>query len=266
MKDNNQEYLNLAESPYWKSRRTIRNFSAKEVNKDLIFNLIDKAAKAPTTGGMQLYSAIVSQSTEILAKLAPAHFNQPAAKNARMIITVVADFNRFEKWCVQRDAKPGFNNFESFTAAFLDAVIFAQQLTTLMEMEGLGVCWLGTATYTASTIGEILNLPKMTVPVAALAVGWPADEGVDAERLPTGSIIHNETYHDYSKDRIEEIFAEKEALESNKKFVTENNAKSLAHVFTDIRYPESNAVKFSEDFYNYIEKQGFTFPDNSNKR
>ena len=226
-KDN---YSGMADSSYWKNRRTIRSFTDEEVDGQLIFDLIDKACKAPTTGGMQLYSVVITSEMPLLEKLRECHFNQPAAKNAKLIMTVVADFNRFDKWCTQREAKPGFDNFESFVAAFLDATIFSQQLTTLMELSGLGVCWLGTATYTASRIGELLHLPRLTVPVASLAVGWPADDGVEAERLPAGAVIHEETYDDYTPERIDEIFAEKEVLAVNKKFVEDNEIAAHSHL------------------------------------
>lgn len=245
---------------YWLNRRTIRSFSDKPVDDRLLFDLLQGASKAPTTGGMQLYSVIISREPEHLKSLAALHFNQPAATGAKVMITVVADFNRFEKWCLLRGAEPGFDNFESFVSAMLDATIFTQQLNTLLELEGLGACYLGTTTYTASRIGDLLKLPRLTVPVATLAVGWPLDDGAEAERLPTGAVIHHEEYTDYSSDRIEEIFAEKEMLETNRKFVEENNVPSLAHVFTDVRYPKDNAELFSKDFYDYIARQGFRFP------
>lgn len=255
-----ESYGNLADSTYWKNRRTVRKFTGRDVPDSLLFDLIDKAAKAPTTGGMQLYSVVVTREREILDRILPAHFNQPAATGAKVLLTIVADFNRFEKWCLQRGAEPGFDNFQSFVAAMLDATIFSQQLNTLLETEGLGVCYLGTTTYNAPAIGEALKLPRLTVPVVTLAVGWPDGEAPDAERLPAGALIHDEVYHDYTSERIEEIFAEKESLDVNRKFVAENNLPTLAHVFTDVRYPASNAQHFSEVFIDYIEQQGFKFP------
>lgn len=252
---------NLLQSDYWTDRRTVRAFTDDEVPDSVLLPLIEKAAKSPTTGGMQLYSVIVSRRKELLEALAAQHFNQPASKGAKVLLTVVADFNRFAKWCELRGAEPGFDNFESFVAAMLDATIFAQQLNTLLELAGLGVCYLGTTTYTASAIGALLELPQLTVPVVTLAIGYPANEGVEAERLPTEAIVHNEKYHDYSQHQIDAIFAFKEALPVNKKFVEKNGMPSLAHVFTDIRYPRANAELFGKDFYNYILSQGFHFPD-----
>lgn len=255
------DYSSIADSSYWTDRATVRNFTIDEVPDDILLPLIDKAAKAPTTGGMQLYSIIITRGEKLKKALDACHFNQPAATGAKVLLTIVADFNRFEKWCLLRGAKPGFGNFESFVAAMLDATIFAQQLNSLLETAGLGVCYLGTTTYTAKAIGEILSLPRLAVPVVTLAVGWPEAEGVATERLPLHSIVHSETYHDYSPEQIEEIFRDKEELETNRKFVEENNVPSLAHVFTDIRYPKANAERFSREFFEYINKAGFVFPE-----
>lgn len=260
---NKSRNLDFANSGYWVNRRTIRSFTNQEIPEHFIFNLIEKASKAPTTGGMQLYSVVVTKDSKLIEELAIQHFNQPAATGAKLMLTIVADFNRFDHWCRINDADPGFNNFESFIAALLDAVIFAQQLTTLMELEGLGVCYLGTTTYNASKIGEILELPQLVIPVVTLSIGWPADDGIETERLPTGALIHYEKYQTYTDDRIKEIFSMKENLPSNKRFIEENGVPSLAHVFTQIRYPRSNAEIFGKDFFDYIEKQGFHFPKNN---
>ncbi len=251
----------LFESKYWEGRATARRFTEREVTKELIAEIVKKAAHAPTTGGMQLYSVVVTRDADIRKRLAAAHFNQPAATGNCIFLTFVADFNRFNHWCELRGAKPGFSNFESFTAAFIDTVIFAQQFNTLAELAGLGCCYLGTTTYTASQIGRILDLPEMTVPVVTLAVGWPDGKSAGAERLDPSVFIHEETYRDYGDCEIDKIYSDKEALSVNRSFVEENGKPSLAHVFTEVRYPEANAVKFSEDFYEYISSQGFKWPE-----
>jgi len=45
---------------------------------------------------------------------------------APVVLTFCADFNRFSQWCTQRNAEPGYGNFQSFMAAAIDALIFAQ--------------------------------------------------------------------------------------------------------------------------------------------
>lgn len=132
----------FVESDYWTKRATERKFTDREVSRELIADLVKKAAHAPTTGGMQLYSVVVTRDADVKKDLAAAHFNQPAATGNGIFLTFVADFNRFSRWCEQRGAKPGFGNFESFIAAMLDAVIFAQQFNTLAELAASVVCIL----------------------------------------------------------------------------------------------------------------------------
>ena len=229
-------------SNYFKNRKTIRKYQDKPVDETLIYDLLSLSMEAPTTGGMQLYSAIVSTDKAVIEKLAPCHFNQPAIKNAPM------------------DAKHGYDNFQSFVSALLDVTIFAQQFNTIAEMNGLGCCYLGTTTYNAPDIASVLNLPKLVVPVTTLTVGYPDDDSVKAERLPLRGIVHKNIYSDYSAEQIKEIHAEKESLDINKKYVAENGKENLAQVFTDVRYTKENNELFSEIFYKFIEEQGFHFP------
>ncbi len=247
-------------SNYFKNRKTIRKYQDKPVDETLIYDLLSLSMEAPTTGGMQLYSAIVSTDKAVIKKLAPCHFNQPAIKNAPMVITFCADFNRFVKWCDLSNAKHGYDNFQSFVSALLDVTIFAQQFNTIAEMNGLGCCYLGTTTYNAPDIASVLNLPKLVVPVTTLTVGYPDDDSVKAERLPLRGIVHKNIYSDYSAEQIKEIHAEKESLDINKKYVAENGKENLAQVFTDVRYTKENNELFSEIFYKFIEEQGFHFP------
>lgn len=245
---------------YWQNRRTIRKYSDREVTDALLEDLIEKATHAPTTGNMQLYSVIITRDADKRKELAPAHFNQPAATGAPVLLTFCADFNRFSHWCFVSDAKPGFFNFQSFMTATIDAVILTQQFVTLAEREGLGCCYLGTTTYNAPAIAKTLGLPMLVVPICTIAVGWPAEEGAVSDRLPLSAIIHRETYYDREDDEVMEYYAYKESLPESAKFVAENGKKNLAQVFTDVRYPKENNEKFSEVLFDHINKVGFRFP------
>lgn len=242
-------------------RKTIRKYSSQDVPQELIDSLLEAAAHAPTTGNMQLYSVIVSRDEEMKRRLHPAHFNQPAAVGAPLILTFCADFNRFVKWCEASGADPGYGNFQSFMSAVFDTVIFAQQFNTLAEEAGLGCCYLGTTSYNAPQIAEVLGLPDLVVPVVALSVGYPAEDGVVSDRLPLAAIVHNEIYHNESPEDVRaNFFAYKESLPESIKFVAENDKETLAQVFTDVRYPRSTNETFSKIYFDFIEKAGFPFP------
>lgn len=248
----------MENASYWMTRRTIRKYDkTRSVSDELLRDLMEKAMQAPTTGNMQLYSVVVTRNRDKLADLAKEHFNQPASTGADVLLTFCADFNRFTKWCDARDAKHGFGNLQSLMSAVLDTTIVAQQFTTLAEMAGLGVCYLGTTTYNAPGIAKKLGLPKMVVPIVTLAVGYPAEEGEVSDRLPLEGVIHYEAYKDYSAEDIDRIYAPKEAREDSKRFVAENGKETLAQVFTDLRYPERNNVTFSEVLLGFLKSAGF---------
>lgn len=239
------------------NRRTIRKFKTDEVPDVILNSLFEKAFRSSTTGNMQLYSVIVTKDKAQKERLAPAHFNQPAYANAPMVITFCADFNRFTKWCEQRNATPGYNNAESFACAALDATIVAQTFCVAAEEAGLGICYLGTTTYNPDLIAEVLQLPKLVVPIVTLSVGYPDENPACSDRLPINAIVHHETYKDYSDEMIDQIFAGKESLKENQKFVEENKKENLAQVFTDIRYTKKDMEYFSQKLLDFIKKQGF---------
>jgi len=242
---------------YWENRATVRDFLDKPVDDALIFSILEKASHAPTTGNMQLYSVVLTRDPERKEKLLPAHFSQPASVSAPMLITFCADYNRFSKWCVLRNANPAYGNYQSFVAAMLDTALLAQQFNTIAELEGLGCCYLGTTTYNAPQIAELLKLPKLVVPVITLAVGYPASEPKPADRIPAEGFIHIEEYRPADSDEIDRLYSAKEALPENIGYVRENNKETLAQVFTDIRYNRQNNEYFSKVYGDFIVSQGF---------
>lgn len=248
----------MEKEQYFSTRRTIRRYdSDRHISDAELTRMIELAAQAPNTGNMQLYSVIVTRDNNAKERLATAHFNQPSVTGADVVLTFCADFNRFVKWCEGRNAQPGYDNFQSFIWAVIDTTIFAQQFCTIAEMNGLGTCYLGTTTYNAPMIADILELPSRVVPVVTLTVGYPADEAEISDRIPVTGIMHSERYEDYDTASINALYREKEQREDSKQFVAENHKETLAQVFTDVRYTREANEHFSEVLSEFIKKQGF---------
>ena len=239
------------------TRRTIRKYTSQIVSDELLNRLITEAARTQTMGNLQLYSVIVTRSANIKAKLSPAHFNQPMVKEAPVVLTICADFNRTSFWAKCRNAEPGYNNYLSFINAATDALLYTQTLCNLMDEERLGYCYLGTTVYQPQQIIDILGLPKLVMPVATLTVGWPAEEPALSDRLPLESFVHQETYHDYLAMDIDTYYNYKENLEENKNFVKINHKETLAQIFTDIRYTRKDNEAMSRGLMEVLKKQGF---------
>ncbi len=239
------------------TRRTIRKYAHKEVDEQLLNRLLGEAARTQTMGNLQLYSVIVTRSREMKQQLAPAHFNQPMVTEAPVVLTICADFNRTSFWAKCRKAEPGYDNFLSFLNAATDALLYTQTLCNLMDEEGLGYCFLGTTVYQPQMIIDALHLPQLTMPVATLTVGWPAEEPPLSDRLPLASFVHEERYNDYMGADIDTYYNYKEQLEENRHFVSINHKETLAQVFTDLRYTRKDNEAMSKGLIAALRQQGF---------
>lgn len=240
-----------------KNRRSIRKYTNEEIPESLLNELLEVASRAQTMGNLQLYSVVVTQDKSMKERLSPAHFNQPMVKGAPVVLTFCADFNRTTQWCLNRKASPGYDNFLSFLNAASDALLFCQNFCNLAEEKGLGICYLGTTIYNAGTIIDILELPRLVVPVATITVGWPDECPSQSDRLPLQSFIHQETYCNYSSADIDKYYAEKESLPKNRHFVEINHKETLAQIFTDIRYTREANVAISGSLLDVLHRQGF---------
>lgn len=238
------------------NHRSIRKYTSQEISDELLNEIIYAGMKASNTGNMQLYSVIATRDAQLKEQLAPTHFNQPMITGAPVVLTFCADVNRFTKWCNMRNAEVGFDNFESFLTATVDTCLFAQNVCLAAEDKGLGICYLGTTTYNADKISDILNLPKGVVPITTVTLGYPAEEGVVSDRLPIDGILHKETYSDYTAEEINAIYENMEQDPANDKFVKENKKENLAQVFAEVRYTKSANEHFSVVMKEYIKRQG----------
>ena len=206
-----------------KNRRTIRKYTTQDIPDALLNELLEVAARASNTGNMQLYSVVITRDKANKEKLAPAHFNQPMITAAPVVLTFCADANRFVKWAELRDAVAGFDNFQTFIDKIIDA----------------------------------LSLPRLVVPIVTVTVGYPDGMPEQVERLPLGAVVHQEVYTDYTSASIDALYHDKEELEVNKQFVRENDKKTLAQVFTDVRYTKANNEYFSDVLLKVLKGQGF---------
>jgi nitroreductase len=236
--------------------RSIRKFKPSTVDKALLEGLLLAGTRAANTGNMQVYSMVVTTDPLLLEKLAPCHFNQPASK-APVQVTFCADYNRFVKWCLQRNAQPGFNNFLSFLVGYGDAFLAAQNVCLAAEEKGLGTCFLGTTMYSAKKVSEILRLPKGVIPVLTLVMGYPDEQPDLTDRLPMGGVVHWQTYADYSAEDIDRMYREKESSALTKHLLEVNKKETLAQIFTANRYPKKMNEDISAALIEMLKEQDF---------
>jgi nitroreductase len=239
------------------NHRSIRNYKSDPIPEMLLEDILRAGSRASTTGNMQVYSIIVTSDDSLREKLWEVHFKQNMVRQAPVVLTFCADFNRFNIWCRQRKAEPGYDNFLSFITSFTDALLAAQNCALAAEAAGLGTCYLGTTTYNADKIIEILQLPEFVVPATTLVVGYPAEDPGLTDRLPVEAVVHHETYRNYTPDDIDRLYKEKESLPLTASLLEINQLETLAQIFTQKRYTKKDNEFFSEKYLEAIRKQGF---------
>lgn len=239
------------------NHKTIRNYKPDPIDDKILDTILEAGFRASTTGNMQVYSVIVTKDQQKRNELCKIHFGQKMVEQAPVLLTFCADFNRFNKWCLQREAEPGYDNFLSFFTAAIDALLVAQNAAVAAEAYGLGICYLGTTTYQADKLIDFFKLPRGVIPVTALVVGYPNDNPERADRLPASGVVHHEVYNDYTVEDINSIYSEKENLSQTSKLLEENQLETLAQIFTQKRYTKKDNIHFSNVFLKVLEDQGF---------
>lgn len=237
--------------------RSVRKYKSDPIPDNILDNILLAGTRASNTGNMQAYSMIVTTDPSLKEKLWQIHFKQDMVLQAPVHITFCADFNRFSKWCRLSNAEPGFDNFLSFFNASIDALLASQNVVLEAEANGLGACYLGTAIYNGDLLSELLHLPELVVPVAAIVTGYPDESAELTDRLPVRSVIHHEVYNEFDNQTIEEVYSGREKSAQTAEFLRINNKKTLAQIYTDIRYKKEDNEHFSGKFLEVIKKQGF---------
>lgn len=237
--------------------RSIRKYKETPIEEATLNKILEAATRASNTGNMQLYSIIVSKNNDLKKQLWETHFKQPMVLQAPVHLTFCADINRFNKWCELNNTTPGYDNFLWLYNATIDAILASQNASLEAEKNNLGICYLGTTTYMAQKIIDILELPKGVIPVTSVVIGHPDEKPNITDRLPLNGIIHNEKYKDYSDNDIKQIYKTKELLAETKQLIKDNETENLAQIFTDKRYKKDDNIHFSKAFLKVLEQQGF---------
>jgi nitroreductase len=234
--------------------RSIRKFSEQKVDSALIEKIVECGIRASNTGNMQLYSVIATQEEPLRSELCQLHFGQCAS--APLWLTVCTDVNRYHHYCRVNGCDEPYGNLLWFISAMVDAGLFAQNMCVAAEAEGLGFCYLGTVNYNTAKIATLLQCPKGVVPVIAIALGYPAEEGRRCERLGTDAVLHSEVYHDPTDEEILRTHAVRDNDPFNRQMVVENGTRNYCEIFTTKRYPRQMSEAVSADLLAFLKQSG----------
>ena len=168
-----------------KTRRSIRKFTAQEVSKETLEELVQTAALAPSWKNTQTtrYIAITDQETKNrLASECCAEHNQGIINNAPVLVaTTIVDkrsgFERDGSYSTVRE-----DNWQAF-----DNGIATQTFCLAANEKGLGTVIMGL--YDINKAEEIINIPVGQLLMALIAVGYPDEEPVAPKRKTVEDLL-----------------------------------------------------------------------------
>jgi nitroreductase len=144
-----------------KGRRSVRRYTDRPVDRDLIVSLLEAAETAPSAGNLRAREYYVVTRKEIKSALSVAAFSQEQVAEAPAVIVVCADPARSGARYGDRGQLYSIQDAAAATVCILLAAFDS----------GLGSCWTGA--FDDAVVRDILDLPGRLVPAAIVSIGWP---------------------------------------------------------------------------------------------
>jgi len=138
------------------SRRSIRAFEERDVSDDTIRRILDVARYAPSAKNSQPWEFVVIRDGETKKRLASIHRYAYPLQRAPVAIAVLCD--------------PKLSP-DSYLVDCANVTIY---LMLAAHALGLGTVWIQSLR-NIKEIREIIGAPEGKVPVALIALGWPAE-------------------------------------------------------------------------------------------
>lgn len=176
--------------------RSQRDFTTQPVSTETVSQLITTAQHASSSIFLQAYS-FISITDPALRQQIAAITTMPFVQQNGHLLIVIADQHRNATLARQQGLTPKLlGGADRFLASVEDATLASQNLITAAESLGLGAVVLGSVLNDAAKLIELLHLPKLTMPVFGLLVGYPNGQNELKPRLPEAAVHFTNGYQE----------------------------------------------------------------------
>jgi nitroreductase len=162
-------------------RRSIRVYKPGEVSEDVVQTLLEAAMAAPSAVAKDPWRFIVVRNRLTLGKIADALPNGAMLRDAELGIIVCGDIEAAHD--------------RQLSYLLQDCSAAIENLLLAVHAVGLGACWLGVHPREdrVRKLSALLGLPSTVIPIAGIAIGWPA-ETKEARTRYNPDLVHYEKW------------------------------------------------------------------------
>ncbi|MDF2680504.1 MAG: nfrA1 [Brevibacillus sp.] len=180
------------------SHKSIRKYTEEQVSQEILDALFASAQWAPTSHNVQAYSIIHVKNNETQKKLASL-CSQRFIETSPVLLVFCADFYRLQMTCEMHGTRFTIGEPEDLLVGAVDTALAAQNVMIAARSFGLGGVMIGGIRDNPEAVSELLQLPRYTMPIMGMCLGYPAEEPMQKPRLPQNTVIHEDGYQ---SDRI----------------------------------------------------------------
>jgi coenzyme F420-0:L-glutamate ligase/coenzyme F420-1:gamma-L-glutamate ligase len=192
-----------------KDRRSVKDYTPKEVSKETIFRILEASRWAPSAHNAQPWHFIVIMDPALKQKLAKdmaSSWNEDMSKNgipeehresfvktsverfmnAPIVIVACLIMENMDKYPDDRRKKIEYTMAVQSVAAAIENMLLAAQ------SEELGSCWFCAPLFCQDVVRKTLRIPKHIDPQALITLGYPANKPSPQPRKPLGDMVHQD--------------------------------------------------------------------------
>jgi nitroreductase len=159
------------------SRRSIRLYTAKQVAKETVRDLLSAAMSAPSAGNERPWHFIVLTDRSLLDSIPQFHPYAAMLKQASVAILVCGD--------ISLEKHRGY--------WVLDCAAATENLLVAAHAKGLGAVWCGIypTEDRVANCRKLLGLPETIVPFSLVPLGFPAEIRQTGDRYEDSRVHEN---------------------------------------------------------------------------
>lgn len=231
-------------------RASVRNFSEKMIEPDVLENILKAAVHGPSGGNLQPWSIIKIENKETSKKLGDMCHQKFIAK-APVNLLFCMDLRRNERLAERGFAPYSVRySFRHFWISFQDTVIAAQNICNAADSYSIGSCYIGTIMEFYDGVARMFELPQGVYPVVLLCLGYTDNYPKSKNKFGIKYMVHNEKYKDTDIEDLWNAYIERE---NNQKIELNNERlKIIEEVCINV-----HGEKYAENVVKYIREKGY---------